>query len=91
MLNLKYGPHELLVNIMLENLLNIYFIVGGIIFAIFHKKIGRYTAKTREKFMDFIPPKIKYSEKDIIITQYMFLVIGISFTIIGILELFNLI
>lgn len=76
---------------MFENLLNLYFIVGGIIFAVFYKKIGLYTAKTREKFLNFIPPKVKYSEKDIVITQYIFLVVGITFAIIGILGLFNLI
>lgn len=64
---------------------------SGVFLIIFYKKAGLVTAKFRERFLRSVPPKVKYSQKDIQLTQYLFLLAGCLITLISILEYFGII
>lgn len=76
---------------MTSDFINIYIIIGGIIFIIFHKTLGIKTAKFRENFLNFIPPRVKYSIRDIKFIQLMFLFMGILFVSLGFLALLDIV
>ncbi len=63
----------------------------GVSLIIFYKQVGFVTAKFRERSLNNIPPKVKYSQKDIQLTQYLFLLAGCLITLISILEYFGII
>jgi len=77
---------------------NVMDILGGIIsvimglgLIIYHKSLGTKTAYYQQRFWDLFHFRTSFSEGTINAIQIMFLIIGISFIIFGLLTVFQVI
>ena len=68
-------------------ILKIFILLFGIFLVVKYNEIGINTAKFRENFLKGFLFDVKYSKRDIQITQFMFLGMGILFTVLGTLFL----
>ncbi len=66
------------------NFFGLFFIILGIVFALFHNRLGDFTTRFREKITED-----KYDEGVWKINRIGLLFLGIFFTIFGILVLIN--
>ncbi len=77
--------------VIVDVLGNIISIVIGVILAIYHKSLGIKAAYYNQRFLKLFHIQIEFSEETIKGIQIMFLIIGISFIIFGILAIFQII
>lgn len=77
---------------MIDKILNIFIFLIGLCFAIRFRSIGKIAIEQRRRFNKLLPfasPENNFGKTAIIITQVMFLFIGMLFILVGLARLFQ--
>lgn len=76
---------------VVDTIVGIIFIAMGFWFAIYHKSLGSKATYYQQKFWGLFHFKMNFSQKTVKAYQFMYLIFGISFAMVGFLIVFQII